>query len=63
MIIIVLFIIALVVGIPVICYGLFGKHPHGNRRQQPPRTYHEDTGEFSQEELDYWYLNQQNDED
>jgi hypothetical protein len=63
MIIIVIFIIALVVGIPVICYGLFGKHPHGNRRQQPPRSYHEDTGEFSQEELDYWYLNQENDED
>jgi hypothetical protein len=63
MIIIVSFFILLAVCVVAFCYGLFGKHPHSNRRQQPPRSYHEDTGEFTQEELDYWYLNQENDED
>jgi ribosomal protein S18 acetylase RimI-like enzyme len=38
-----------------------------NSVQQPEQDkssyFQEDTGEFTQEELDYWYLNQQNDDD
>jgi hypothetical protein len=60
MILIVSLIFIIIAVIAVFLAGL--KTDNNSSNHQPSAPPPEDTGEFSQEELDYWYLNPKDDE-